>query len=339
MGNRQMLEIARQPEVERRNLFRAVAEQMRVHEAIIEKDFWVCWILDYLFQDSPWKELLSFKGGTSLSKAYKAINRFSEDIDLILHWQLLGLSGEEVMQERSATKQDSFCKRANLRAEEFLNVEFVPRMEFDLGARTNEPFRVIADMQCVHITYPRTFSRDGLLPHIQLEMGPLSAWVPNEQRAIRSYAAEYFPHLFSRPVTEVRTISAERTFWEKATILHQEYHRQQDRKMPIRHSRHYYDLYRLSRSPIRNLAIHNLGLLEEVARFKMKFYRSPWAKYEEAWPGTLHLSPSVNRHDELRNDYQAMQAMLFGTVPTLDEIITELRSLEAEINLLKSLRI
>jgi predicted nucleotidyltransferase component of viral defense system len=79
-----MRDMARRPENDRRELFRATAQAMRVHEAIVEKDFWVCWILDYLFQDSPWKASMVLKGGTSLSKVYGAIERFSEDIDLIL---------------------------------------------------------------------------------------------------------------------------------------------------------------------------------------------------------------------------------------------------------------
>jgi len=79
-----MREIARRSDKDRRDLFGLAAQRMRVHAAIIEKDFWVCWVLDYLFQESPWKEQLAFKGGTSLSKAFGAIQRFSEDIDLIL---------------------------------------------------------------------------------------------------------------------------------------------------------------------------------------------------------------------------------------------------------------
>ena len=89
-----MREMARRSEKDRRDLFRAAAQKMRVHEAIVEKDFWVCWMLDYLFQDCQWKDQLAFKGGTSLSKAFGAIERFSEDIDLILDWWLLGYSSD-----------------------------------------------------------------------------------------------------------------------------------------------------------------------------------------------------------------------------------------------------
>ena len=246
-----MRDLARRPENDRRELFRATAQAMRIHEAIIEKDFWVCWTLDYLFQDSPWKDRMAFKGGTSLSKVYGAIERFSEDIDLILDWRLLGYSEDEPWQERSPTKQDAFGKQANQRAAEFLAHEFVPALARDLKARIDTGIEVAVQGQVVLIPYPRAFSLEAINPQIRLEIGPLAAWVPNEQKPIRPYAAEQFPKEFTIPGTTVRTIAVERTFWEKATILHQEAHRGPDRPLPPRYSRHYYDVYRLSLLPLR----------------------------------------------------------------------------------------
>jgi len=130
-----MRDIAKRPEKDRNELFRATSQAMHVHEAIIEKDFWVCWILDYLFHDSPWKDRLAFKGGTSLSKAFGAIERFSEDIDLILDWKLLGYSDVEPWEGRSATKQDAFGKEANHKAAEFLSKDFAFALRRDLTAR------------------------------------------------------------------------------------------------------------------------------------------------------------------------------------------------------------
>ncbi len=250
-----MRELARRPEKDRRELFRATAQAMRVHEAIIEKDFWVCWILDYLFHDSPWKDRMAFKGGTSLSKVYGAIERFSEDIDLILDWRLLGYSEDEPWEQRSATKQDAFGKQANQRAVEFLAQDFAPALDRDLKGRVEAGIEVVAKGQDVFIQYPRAFTLEAIHPQIRLEMGPLAAWVPNEEKAIRPYAAERFPAVFTQPYTTVRTIAVERTFWEKATILHQEAHRGPDKPLPPRYSRHYYDMYRLSLLPVRNDAL------------------------------------------------------------------------------------
>jgi hypothetical protein len=327
-----MRSFARRSEQERRELFRATAQALQVHEAIVEKDFWVCWVLDYLFKSSPWKDKMVFKGGTSLSKAYHAIERFSEDIDLVLDWRLLGYSANEPFQERSATRQSVFNIEANQKCAAFLGSEFVPALSQSLKELAADEIGVKAKGQDVLIQYPHSFSLSAILPQIKLEIGPLAAWIPNEEKEIRPYAAEKFPHLFSQSSTAVSTVAAERTFWEKATILHQEAHRLSTSHLPPRYSRHYYDLYRLSHSPVRERALAQLDLLQDVADFKMKFYRSAWAKYEEARPGSLRLSPPTERVADLRKDYQNMQPMLFGIIPSFEDILAELAALEKTVN-------
>lgn len=149
---------------------------------------------------------------------------------------------------------------------------------------------------------------------------------------IRPYAAEQFPDQFKQGETSVRTITAERTFWEKATILHQEAHRGAEKEQPPRYSRHYYDLFRLSQLPIRAKALERFDLLQDVVQFKMRFYRCSWARYEEARPGSLKLVPPEHDFAGLRKDYQSMRAMLFGHIPGFEEIITGLADLEEAIN-------
>lgn len=275
---------------------------------------------------------MAFKGGTSLSKAYGAIERFSEDIDLILDWRLLGYSEDQPWDKRSPTKQDAFGKEANQKAAEFLARGFAPALSRDLKARAGAGIEVEAKAQDVFIQYPRAFSLAAIQPQIRLEIGPLAAWLPNEEREIRPYAADHFPELFTWPGTLVRTTTAARTFWEKATILHQEAHRGAEKSLSPHYSRHYYDVYRLSRLPVGNQALANTDLLSEVVRFKMRFYRCPWARYEDAKPGTLWLLPPKYHVDELRRDYRATQGMLFGTVPRFDDIMTGLGALEKRIN-------
>ena len=106
-----MKTVARLSAEDRSDLFRNTANRMQMSDAIVEKDFWVCLMLDYLFHHSPWKNAITFKGGTSLSKAYHLINRFSEDIDLILDWRILGYSLNEPWEERSNTKTGCIQQR------------------------------------------------------------------------------------------------------------------------------------------------------------------------------------------------------------------------------------
>ncbi|HSA33669.1 MAG TPA: nucleotidyl transferase AbiEii/AbiGii toxin family protein [bacterium] len=327
-----MRDIARQNEKNRADLFRAVSQTMRIHEAIIEKDFWVCWILDYLFHDSPWKESLAFKGGTSLSKAFGLIQRFSEDIDLILDWRLLGYSEEAAWAERSATQQDIFGKEANLRTTAFLSNTMASVLQAALTERAAAPIAVEVRGQEVLVHYPKSFVLAAVQPQVILEIGPLAAWIPNEPRAISPYAAQQRPDLFTQTETTVRTIAAARTFWEKATILHQEAHRGKDKPLPPRYSRHYYDLYRMSRSSVAEEVLAQLELLDDVVQFKMRFYRCPWAGYEQAKPGCLRLAPPEHHLAALRQDYRAMQTLLFGKIPDFDEVLAGIAALERRIN-------
>ena len=246
-----MRNIARLSDEERSELFRNTADRMKMHDAIVEKDFWVCFTLDYLFHRSPWKEHITFKGGTSLSKAFDLIHRFSEDIDLILDWQLLGYSKEEPWADRSKTKQDFFNKEANTRAEQFLKDTVCPELQKALTKELDRPAKVYIDKQepqTIIFAYPRMFQNTSALPVIRLEIGALAAWTPSKEVDIKPYAAEYYPFVFEQATTSVLTVMPERTFREKATILHHEANRPHGSPMPLRYSRHYYDLFCMANS-------------------------------------------------------------------------------------------
>jgi len=322
---------------ERRELFRNTADKMGLHDAIIEKDFWVCYTLDYLFHRSPWKKHITFKGGTSLSKAYDLINRFSEDIDLILDWRLLGYGLDEPWETRSNTKQDAFNKEANVRAEKFLRDIVCPTMKDDLSQDLGYDASIYIDKkdgQTIIFAYPSLFENASTLKVIRLEIGALAAWTPAHDALITPYAATYYPAVFEQNATKVLTVLPERTFWEKATILHHEANRPEHLSMPRRYSRHYYDLYRMAKTTVKEAAFGNLELLKKVVEFKMKFYPRGWANYPEAVPGTLKLVPPPYRFSGLLEDYQAMGDMLYGDIPSFETVMYRLSELEHEINAL-----
>ncbi|MDC7227923.1 MAG: nucleotidyl transferase AbiEii/AbiGii toxin family protein [Spirochaetales bacterium] len=328
-----MNKIAGLSDKDRMDLFRATSQKMGINEAIIEKDFWVCWTLDYLFHKSDWKGQLSFKGGTSLSKAYNLIERFSEDIDLIIDWTLLGYQAGEPWDARSNTKQDKFNEEANQKAVQFLIDSFAPVLKADFSDILGCEVEVSADKhQNVRFTYPRSFSNDSILQTILLEIGPLAAWVPSEEKVIKPYSADFYPDVFEQAETSIRTVMAKRTFWEKATILHQEAHRDTSKSLPPRYSRHYYDLHRMADTQVKIDALNDLKLLEDVVEFKKRFYRCPWARYDDAFPGTFRLSPSEHHLEELKKDYESMQSMLFGDKPDFTDILNSIGELEVEIN-------
>lgn len=330
-----MRKIAKLGENDRKALFHNTAAKMGMTDAIIEKDFWVCYMLDYLFHRSQWKEKIAFKGGTSLSKAYGLIERFSEDIDLILDWRVLGYGIDEPWKNRSNTKQDIFNKEANARAEVFLRDTFLPAIIADLTDELGENVKCYidaADPQTVKIAYPNSFSDTSILQEIRLEIGALAAWTPVKNATITPYAAEQYERLFEEPATEVLTVLPERTFWEKVTILHREAFRPEDRPFPARYSRHYYDLYKMMQTPVKDNALTDNDLLERVVKFKDKFYRCPWARYDLAKRGTMKLLPPTFNIGKLRSDYEHMQNMIFGNKPGFDEIMNAMADLEKTIN-------
>jgi hypothetical protein len=149
---------------------------------------------------------------------------------------------------------------------------------------------------------------------------------------IMPFAAEEFPDVFDEPSCAVKAIKAERTFWEKATILHAEHHRPPDKPLPGNHARHYYDMAMLARSPVGAQAAQDLELLRRMVEHKRKFYYVAWARYDLAEPGTLSLVPPESRLGELADDYEAMSLMIFGEAPPLEYIIDELHRLERSIN-------
>lgn len=330
-----MYNIVKASDEEKQILFQNTAEKMNLHPAIIEKDFWVVMLLDYLFHICPWKHAFTFKGGTSLSKGYQLINRFSEDIDLILDWRVLGYRENEPWEERSKSKQEQFNKEANQKAEVFLREQLLPVLQKDLS----EYFAIEAnvyidedDSQTINFQYPQLYTNQSILQVVRLEIGSLAAWTPAKEVPIQSYVAECYGSIFQKKETEILTVKPERTFWEKATILHHEANRPENSVMPPRYSRHYYDLYCMLQSDVKALALGNLELLDKVVTFKQKFYPRNWAHYEEAKPGTLKLCVPEYRIATLEKDYQQMKEMLYGDIPDFTVILKALKDLEQEIN-------
>ena len=331
-----MRSLAKESEENLKALFGNTSVKAGLSPAIVEKDFWVCVTLDYLFSDSPWRKQLAFKGGTSLSKAFNLIKRFSEDIDLIIDWRLLGYGIDEPWRERSNTQQDIFNEQANVKSAEFLKDEFVPKLKGCLGEIVGRELDIRMDdddPNTVVFAYPCAFTDRTILREIRIESGSLAAWTPARARPISPYVASFYPTLFRNKETLVYTVDAERTFWEKATILHREAMRtERQGVMPSRYSRHYYDLWSMCSSPVKDSALGQISLLDAVVRFKRKFYRCNWAKYELATAKSIKLLPPDGAIPLLESDYARMKNMIFGPKPPFSEILGTIAGLEEEIH-------
>jgi hypothetical protein len=333
--------IARMPASARAELFAETADRKVLPDAIVEKDFWVCWVLKQLFSIESLSGRLLFKGGTSLSKIFHAINRFSEDIDLAVDYVALGFTGERDprREDISKTRRNAILAGMMVECQRYIGGEFLDalkaRCEDILGKSATWSLHVSdQDPNVVQFRYP-TASAKGLNylnPQVVLELGTHAEFVPHDNFTIRSFAAEEFPNVVADGDVAVVALLAKRTFWEKATILHAEYHRPPEKPLPDRYSRHYYDVAMMAQGKIRAEALSDLDLLAQVVRHKETFYPSGWAHYELARPGSLRLVPREERLATLERDYRNMGVMIFGKPPDFGEVMTTLTRLEREVN-------
>lgn len=320
---------------DRRALFSETASRRGMTEAVVEKDFWVCYVLQKLCESDKLADKLRFKGGTSLSKVFGVIDRFSEDIDLVLSWETL--TDKDPFEERSRTQQQRFLIEVREKARNYIAVAILPDLRGRISAKCNAVIDG-EDAQTINITYPKTFESEYLRPEIKLEIGPVALGRPCREYTIRSFASEEFPDRFESPECTPKVISAERTFWEKALILHQEAHRTEEvGEQPLRYSRHYYDLMRLAQSEIKRKALKDIALLESVVDFSSRFFPRAWARYDLAGPPTFCLLPPEPVERMLRADYSRMLEMIYGERPAFDEILESLENLEDEINAQKEI--
>lgn len=339
-----MDDVAKLPQAERRLYFEQAAARMgRLTPQLMEKDFWVCWILRRIFLLAEFRDHITFKGGTSLSKVYHAIERFSEDIDLSIERVFLGFGGDKEpeqgvtgkeQQRRIAALRDACQQAIATRLHPQLNEAIAEQLgevgEWQLTLDADDP-----DGQSILFHFPRAVI-DRVSPYfaqsVKVEVGARSDHFPIETATVRPYLGDAIPDACGDCDVTLRVLAGERTFWEKATILHALFHQSPSKPIQNRQSRHFYDLFQLANHQIGRTAVQQLDLLARVATYKNVFFKSASANYGEAKPGTLKLVPSVGRIQELKADYASMQPMFFSDPPTFETIVDRLRELEVEIN-------
>jgi len=311
---------------------------------MVEKDFWVSWTLAVLFAHPEFGAQLVFKGGTSLSKVFGVIGRFSEDIDLSVGPVFLGISEELLEQAGSRNRRTELMRELEAACSERVQNRFVPElermaheslgkrpgggswMEFEVDAATHSPVVLF------HYPSRAPTGFEYLRRFVKMEFGSLTDQRPVGTHAIQPWLAEGFPKLFKDFRCKLVALELERTFWEKATILHAEHHREAKKPFRDRFSRHYSDMAALARHAVVDRALACGDLRQRVADWKSRFFAASWARYDEAKPGTFRLVPPNFRLDELKRDYQAMQDMFLAQPPPFEDILMTVRDLEKRIN-------
>lgn len=330
---------------ERRDLFVECAARRGLSPVVVEKDYWVCVALCALFGEPQPIELV-FKGGTSLSKCYGLIERFSEDVDLAFDRAGLGFVHDRdpeapgLSKKRSKTLIDELAAAAETYISGAFREATIERLAKLLP---DEPWSLrvdVDDTQTLLFAYPISLEQsaygdvDYVKPVVRLELGARSDQTPSEPLQATSMATEELGIELSQlaPI-KVPTLAAARTFWEKASLLHAENHREQPFEPARQRSRHLYDLMQLARSEHSELAIADHELRERVVQHKSLYFASASARYDLFKPPSICLLPlDSDALRRLRSDYAQMEVMFFGDRPKFDDLLEDLRALEARLN-------
>jgi hypothetical protein len=335
---------------ERRDLFLSTGNRLGTAEQNIEKDFWVCWTLDALFNGlEPDGPRLLFKGGTSLSKSYRLIERFSEDIDITVFREDIGqpVTVEE-LEALSGKKRAARLEAIKGACQEYIRgplkgrIESLLRQALATAGISADRARVELDTddpdgQSLLLWYPTvTVGGNAYIRRaIKIESGAKSALDPHAPVVVRPFIAD---DLASRDlkVRNVTTVDPSRTFWDKVVILHGLRrwweHRGELRGGGQRVSRHYYDVSRLLDSEVGREAANDLEMAQDCVRHARMFFNRPDFDLSSAVPGSFALTPHDGMMSILERDYEAMSGMVFGAVPPFKHVITSISELEQQIN-------
>lgn len=333
------------PPARRARAFEQAALGQAGQDVILEKDFWVSWLLGVLFNLPEVAPHLVFKGGTSLSKVFGVIDRFSEDIDLCLVPEFVGADAAGFDQLTSRTRRDVAIMDMQSLCSAKAQAVLMPALELVITSALGSPakgawlrFEVDADAKSpiVYFAYPSTQSGgfEYLKREVKLELGTLTDQQPTGRYSIKPLLADTFPQLFDGWNCQVTALELERTFWEKATILHAEFHRPENSPTPSRYARHYFDMAKLLGQPHAAKYLTDKAQCQRVVDWKSRVFARGWARYDLAEHGTFRLVPPVQRQADLAQDYARMRPMFMTEPPPFAELMQHLAQAEAVINTL-----
>lgn len=320
-----------------------VSSELNIRQLeVIEKDWWVTAVLRAMF-GLPYADHLSFKGGTSLSKCWHLIDRFSEDIDVAIDREYLGFTGTLSKTQISDKLRRTACS-------------FVREtMQHDLAEQlyqngiSKEKFKVNVDITPISTTDPevininydsvQSFSIDGadgnqyVLPKVKVEVSGRSMSEPVQEIALDSMIDQVYPKApFAEPKFMVRAVLPERTFLEKVFLLHEEFAKPKDLIRVERMSRHMYDIGQMLKTPIAECAINNADLYRQVVEHRRTFIGLRGFDHDTLYPATLNIVPPVSIAEQWKADYENMRMhMIYGESVPFDELVGNLKELNDRV--------
>jgi len=332
-------------EEDRRILCQESKARLGFPATTIEKDFWVCWTLGELFNLPEWGSQFTFKGGTSLSKAWKIIQRFSEDIDIVIDRSFIGFGGEKSPDKGESQKQirnrlDELKAACSQRIQEDLLPILQKRFESQLSQEIPWSLKMASpeedpDQQTLLFQYPTVFSAPSsyLRPIVKMEFGARSDHEPSLKANVQSYLSETFPENLKNDSVSIMSLTHERTFLEKSMLIHEETFRPLDKIRKKGMARHYYDLWVMITKGIGDRAIQDPALFDQIADHRKIYFKWSWVDYSTLKPSTIRLHPPEYHLSLWKQDYQAMrQEMFVGEIPKFDELMEVVKEFNEKWN-------
>lgn len=316
------------------NLLRIAEEELNLPSIILEKDIWLCWLLETLFE-LPIQ--MVFKGGTSLSKVFNLINRFSEDVDITIDYRNFEneLDFQTISRSQLKKLSDSLKKQLKNYVAKTVLPHLKQKTSICFPGKIFE-FTLSDDDEKLMFYYPTVLSQQVgyLRDHILIEFGMRNSIEPCEKYPISPYIAEIADKDITMPNPQINTLSPIRTFWEKTTLIHVECYRERLTASAERLSRHWYDLFMLANSWVVADALARIDILENVIEYKKAFFNASYAHYDLCLSGNLKLIPDQENLNALKKDFIKMkEAGMFSKEPeSFEEIINHLKKLEGTIN-------
>lgn len=318
---------------ERYAVLEETSKKTRLQPYIIEKDWWVVQTLR-LITEMDTAEHLVFKGGTSLSKAWKLIDRFSEDIDLAINREFFGFTGD-ISRTQVGKLKDVSSKYLSNDFLFSLKAAFEYAKIGDVGISVVDRKDPDDDPVKIAVTYPTIAEYSPYVkPRVLLEISSRSLMEPSTRRSFRSMIGEEFPNLdFADDDIHIRCVNPERTFLEKLFLLHEE-HQRPPEKMKIKgKSRHFYDIYQIAQTLYADKAIANKELYKSIVAFRERFTKIGGVDYASHFPPNLNPIPPEALMSEWEQDYAEIQGqMIVGESVKFEELMKELKQIIAKIN-------
>ena len=318
---------------EKNAIFETIGNEMGIPASAVEKDWWVVQTLT-LIQKLEAAPHIVFKGGTSLSKAWNIIKRFSEDIDLALDKQFLGIEEcitvKQVKKLRSVTRKYIYKSIIPELQEKFNNAGFADvkvRLYEDEGENL-EPVQILVKYETC--TPASSYTK----PEVKIEIGSRSLREPFTNREFSSLVGEHYSGKpFADTPISVPCVNPERTFLEKLFLLHEEFQKLEDEIRVDRLSRHLYDIEKLMRTKFADIALANKELYNEIIEHRSVYTKISNIDYRGHQPKSLNPVPPDAVIDRWEKDYQQMQEeMIFEDSLPFEQLLEQIKKLKHRIN-------